>query len=735
MLDGLFLSVLNMSMAASLVILVVLLVRLLLKKAPKIFSYALWAVVLFRLICPFSFESAIGLLPINKTPIPHDIAYQAQPQVDTGINIVDNMVNPMLPIPNNAENSVNPLQIWVFVGSAIWAIGMLAMLLYSIIQFVRLKKKLIGATPLQDNIYLADHISSPFVMGFIKPNIYLPSSMAKTEQVFIIAHENYHIRRFDHIARILGFIALTIHWFNPLAWLAFVLSGKDMEMSCDEAVMRKMDTDIRAEYSKSLLRFATGRKFITATPLAFGEGDTKDRVKNVMRYKKPMLWVSIIAVIAVVCVVVGLMSNTKNNPIPVPNSNEVTSIRIEQINEGGTLGVIETTDKNQIETILKALQNTDKIMRESINDSPNRDNYFQIDINALYLQSIYLYNDRKQYYIEQPYGGIYKTSREVSSSIASIYTANLDLVSLSAIEERNITLADFEAIKIGTEKNEILRQFGQPNETLSGMNGDVYIVEGKQIIIYYGLEKEGSYPVTEVKISDYIPKKLTHDQAVVSALNSIGSRYLRGECFAEGHIILGYDDSDKNETKIYALTSIGSYGFENNNFAQVSGSAFPAVITLNSDNSVSIEQPLDGSDNTVSIKKMFPKEYHDRIFGYEDSDRENLKQQEEKYAKEYLSKIGRDAKIGDYSDFEHLFLTDVGVSVQVSNNLENFYKQHSYYPSFIGTRERLENGVRVVYEMSYETKQDEIKFIKYNYDTKEIIEQFIASANTGEIID
>ncbi|WNX85293.1 M56 family metallopeptidase [Agathobaculum sp. NTUH-O15-33] len=332
MLDGLFLSVLNMSITASLVILVVLLVRLLLKKAPKTFSYALWIVVLFRLICPFSFESAIGLLPINKTPIPQDIMYSTEPQIDTGINIVDSIVNPILPVANNMGESINPLQVWVLVGSTIWVFGMLIMLIYSIIQFVRLKRKLVGATPLRGNIYLADHISSPFVMGFIKPNIYLPSSMAKTEQAFIIAHENYHIKRFDHIARILGFIALTIHWLNPLVWLAFVLSGKDMEMSCDEAVMREMDTDIRAEYSKSLLRFATGRKIIAATPLAFGEGDTKERVKNVMQYKRPMLWVSIIAVIAVVCVVVGLMSNSKSEPASTQTGNQ----SIEQLWENRT---------------------------------------------------------------------------------------------------------------------------------------------------------------------------------------------------------------------------------------------------------------------------------------------------------------------------------------------------------------------------------------------------------------
>lgn len=311
MLDILFLSVLNMSITAALAIVVVLIVRLFLKKAPKFCSYALWAVVLFRLLCSFSFESKISLLPISKTPIPQDIVYRAEPKINTGFHFVDQAVNSLLPTPNMGA-SVNPLQVWVFVGGVIWAIGIVFMLIYSMIQYVKLKRKLIGSAPMRNHIYLADHINSPFVMGLINPRIYLPSPMTAAEQAFIIAHEQYHIKRLDHITRILAFIALTIHWFNPLVWLAFILSEKDMEMSCDEAVMKKMKIDIRAEYSRSLLRFATDRKVISATPLTFGEGDTKNRVKNVMEYKRPMLWVSIIAVIVVISVAVGLINSPKS---------------------------------------------------------------------------------------------------------------------------------------------------------------------------------------------------------------------------------------------------------------------------------------------------------------------------------------------------------------------------------------------------------------------------------------
>ncbi|MEG0836177.1 MAG: M56 family metallopeptidase, partial [Christensenellaceae bacterium] len=321
MLEKLFVSILNMSLIGSYVIIFVLIARLLLKKAPKIFSYALWSIVLFRLICPFSFESVLSLIPMAKTPIPQDIIYSTLPQINTGINIIDNSINPILPAPNLGD-SVNPLQIWIFIGTIIWVLGMLAMLIYSVISFAKLRKRLIGSVQMKDNIYLADHISSPFVMGIIKPKIYLPSSLSDSEKDFIIAHEMCHTRRLDHITRILGFVALAIHWFNPLVWASFILSGKDMELSCDETVMKKMNVDIRIEYSQSLLRFATGKKMFHATPLAFGEGDTKGRIKNVLNYKKPAFWVIVVSAIAIIAIGVGLMTNSSNKPIISPYVQE-----------------------------------------------------------------------------------------------------------------------------------------------------------------------------------------------------------------------------------------------------------------------------------------------------------------------------------------------------------------------------------------------------------------------------
>ncbi|MEG2182953.1 MAG: M56 family metallopeptidase, partial [Oscillospiraceae bacterium] len=312
MLDNIVISVLNMSLIGSYVIALVLIARLLLKKAPKIFSYVLWGIVLFRLLCPFSFESAFSLIPMGKDSIPQDIIYSTAPQIDIGGGIADDTVNSILPAPNMGD-SVNPIQILIFIGTVIWVLGILAMVIYSIAAFVKLRRSLIGAVHLKENIYLADHISSPFVMGMVRPKIYLPSSLSDIEKDLIIAHERCHIKRFDYVTRMLGFAALTVHWFNPLVWAAFVISGKDMEMSCDEAAMKKMDADIRAKYSGALLHFGTKKSMIHATPPAFGEGDTKNRIKNVLNYKKPAFWVIVVSVVAVAAVGIGLAANPKEN--------------------------------------------------------------------------------------------------------------------------------------------------------------------------------------------------------------------------------------------------------------------------------------------------------------------------------------------------------------------------------------------------------------------------------------
>ena len=325
----LFPIVCNMSLTASVVILAVLAVRLLLRRAPKVFSYALWAVVLFRLLCPVSVTSAVSLLGALGAPAQERTAVTSVVEY-VPTDIVRNMAPTVTPLPQEpfpaepGENIVStapsvtqpaaapasPLSGPVAVLTLTWLTGMALLLLYSVISLLRLRRRLVGAVRLEDNIYLADYIPSPFVMGLFRPKIYLPSTLTETERGYILRHEQYHLRRRDHVVKLLSFLTLCVHWFNPLVWAAFILAGKDMEMSCDEAVVRELGEDIRADYSASLLSLATGRRIVAGMPLAFGEGDTGGRIRNLLNWKRPQPW--IIAVCAVVCV--GLIALCAANP-------------------------------------------------------------------------------------------------------------------------------------------------------------------------------------------------------------------------------------------------------------------------------------------------------------------------------------------------------------------------------------------------------------------------------------
>ena len=328
MLDKLFLQMLNMSFTAGFVIMVVLLVRMLLKKAPKIFSYIIWSVVLFRLICPFSFESTISFIPVKADPIPADIGMMEIPNIDTGIEVLNNSINPVLP-QATVTASINPMQIWLFIGEIIWIIGIIVLLIYSLVSLISLIKKLRAAEKIEmeEDVYSLNGLDTAFVLGFVKPKIYIPLGLSEKEKKYIILHERTHIKRFDHIIRLISFFVLCLYWLNPLVWVAFILAMKDMEISCDESVLKQADSDIRSDYATSLLRFATQQKSIKASPLAFGEGDTKARIKNAVSYKKPAFWVSIVIGVVIICILIGLFANPKTKNITV---EDCANLYIEQ---------------------------------------------------------------------------------------------------------------------------------------------------------------------------------------------------------------------------------------------------------------------------------------------------------------------------------------------------------------------------------------------------------------------
>ena len=311
----LFLKIINMSISASWLILAVLILRLVLKKAPKWVNVLLWGIVAVRLICPLSFESALSLIPSSET-IPLDIEMAAKPTIDSGVPAINSVVNPVLSSfapPQHVLTSANPLQIWIPILNIIWLIGVGALLLYTAVSYWRLCRKVDTAVRYKGNIFQSENVSSPFVLGIIKPRIYLPFNMNGQDLEHVVAHEQAHIRRKDHWWKPLGFLLLTIHWFNPLMWLAYVLLCRDIELACDEKVIKGLSNEQRADYTQALVTCSVNRRMIAACPLTFGEVGVKERVKSVMNYKKPAFWVIIIAVIICVGVAACFLTNPKQD--------------------------------------------------------------------------------------------------------------------------------------------------------------------------------------------------------------------------------------------------------------------------------------------------------------------------------------------------------------------------------------------------------------------------------------
>ena len=312
--NELFLKIINMSISASWLVLAVLILRFVLKKAPKWINVLLWGIVAIRLICPFSFESPLSLIPSAET-IPLNIGMDTTPTINSGISAINNAVNPIISQSNTpmAGASVNLLQITIGIYEYIWIFGMIALALYTAISYWRLRRKVDTAVRYKDNIFQSENVSFPFVLGIIKPRIYLPFKMNGQYLEHVVAHEQAHICRKDHWWKPLGFLLLMIHWFNPLMWLAYVLLCRDIELACDEKVIKELGNEQRGDYTQALVACSINRRMIAACPLAFGEVSVKERVKSVMNYKKPAFWVIIIAVIICVGVAACFLTNPKQD--------------------------------------------------------------------------------------------------------------------------------------------------------------------------------------------------------------------------------------------------------------------------------------------------------------------------------------------------------------------------------------------------------------------------------------
>ena len=321
--ESVFLNLLNMSIMAGWIVLAAVVLRFLLKKAPKALVIILWAIVGLRLLLPVSIESVLSLIPSAQT-VPESILTAEVPKIDSGFTVVNNVINPILPrgdaqaLPDaatyetaQAGTSVNPIALITRIAAVVWLLGMVALFFYAAMSFLRLKKRVEESICIRENIYICDHVSSPFVLGLIRPKIFLPSDLPEDERTFVIAHERAHICRHDQIFKPLGFLLLAVYWFNPLMWVAYILFCRDIEFACDERVLLEMGSEAKKPYSEALIECSVPRRMIAACPLAFGEVDVKNRVKSVLNYKKPAFWVVILAIVA--CIATGVFFLT--NPV------------------------------------------------------------------------------------------------------------------------------------------------------------------------------------------------------------------------------------------------------------------------------------------------------------------------------------------------------------------------------------------------------------------------------------
>lgn len=326
--SDLFLHVVNLSITAGWIVLALLVLRLFLRKAPQWIRCSLWAIVGIRLIVPISIESVFSLLPSAQTI--DTTSYASTPHIETGFSVLDNPINNYLgaqhyesvTVPQNHVFSITEIL------AVIWLIGIVVMLAYVLISYWRLKRKLRTATLMHDNIRQSEQVKSPFILGMIKPQIYLPYGIEESSMAYIIAHEQAHLKRRDHLTKLLAFLILSVYWFNPLIWIAYILLCRDIELACDEKVIKDMATEERRAYSKTLIQNSIKHRSIAACPLAFGEVGIKQRIKSVMNYKKPAFWIILVTVIVCVIFAVGFLTNpisksfhSSENNLAIENHN------------------------------------------------------------------------------------------------------------------------------------------------------------------------------------------------------------------------------------------------------------------------------------------------------------------------------------------------------------------------------------------------------------------------------
>ena len=765
--DELFLTLLNMSINASWICLVICAFRLLYKNGPKWLRASLWSLVGLRLILPFSIKSALSLLPSAET-VPTDIMYSKSPQIYSGISALNTAVNPIIneALAPEPSYSANPLQVITAIASYIWIFGMLLMLIYMAVSYTRVKRRVRESVPYEKdmwetakNIFICDGIDTPFILGVIKPKIYLPSSISEKDTDYVLAHERAHIKRCDHLWKPLGFLLLTVYWFNPVLWLSYILLCRDIELACDEKVMAEMGGDIKKSYSTALLNCSAPSRAVAACPLAFGETGVKSRIKSVLNYKKPAFWV--VAVCAITSIVLGVCFLTDPAGVPITRAKiEFSSIEnfynsesLEVTYDGETKYYNEEANINRYGATLDKI----KVSQNPVSRSEERTREFVIKINGSRelifedgFKSVWIDNGVKPTYsykvlnpetAEELILDFKRADFDVTNATVEGYYLTIPEDGVMSIEVHTpsssggCTNADGSPFKKGERVYlEQLSGF----ESLKGVTISA-LGENEEIIYSFSIPEEIKEFGGKWKIEYSEGFSATDlETAVSKAILDINKgKFYHAECPAEGHIILGTEKSG-DIIKAYVLEMYAEFGFENGWFIEQSGHSTACVMTFKKPSDVYVfidaEYTEDGSGLASSVEELFPKKYRERVLDHTENDREKMWEQCVSYAEKYLKEIGREAEIGRYGDINHVLITDMGVSVEVSEKLQEIEKVSGYNVSVVGTHEVVEDGVRYVYHTNYIEGEKLILYIKEKYDTEEIVEEIKIDALTGDII-
>lgn len=596
MVETLFLKLLNISITASWLVLAVMIFRMVFRKAPKALRVVVWALVGIRLICPFSFESVWSLVPSAQT-IPENIGYMQAPVIHSGVAILNSAVNPILQesfAPKPWE-SANPLQIVSFIASNLWVLGIVVMILYAGISYWKLQRKVKEAIPVQNPIYLCEGLASPFILGIWKPRIYLPANLSEEEKTYVIAHENAHLARRDHWWKPLGFLLLTIYWFNPVLWIAYILLCRDIELACDEKVIQELGMASKKPYSTALLSCSASRKSVAACPLAFGEVNVKNRIQSVLHYKKPAFWLMLLAVVIAGAIAVGFLTDpitTKIDNIVEEKGFEIVNqdkysfpatIPVDILTEAAFTSEGQTFKKDEI--IVFATETTNMYLEEVMLSHESDEfvymlfnfSYHDLDKNS----SVILPYEKS----EKGYTGVFDLESEAVTDGAYWYdhavslrgTGPSEMVAIYAKVDMLRQAEDEIVVQFVASKLQYQKSSGFSIGQNVSVDESLKVFLNKCVVEHCESEySEGNYRFVDVEILD----------AVVN----------------------------ENETTVYAWALYEEYSYDNGEILSESGAHFPVAISVEkvSDYYELIEfwQPEDGNRYAASIKEKFPHKLH-----------------------------------------------------------------------------------------------------------------------------